>query len=179
MLQSRTSINGSVQFGCCDVKFLVLDCDPTPHDLEQGVKSVQLVVKHAPTHGGDVHGWVSVSWPTQSCPLPTAGILPRDRVWIPSPPHVTLHDVQLDHNWNWQSPKQTIFIYIINKWEEWGLTATICIGYGYKTWIFADKFIAIVWIDDRIIIQMITDINCFTCICIACITIFFNPTNKI
>jgi hypothetical protein len=90
------------------VKFLVLDWEPTPHGFEHGVKSVQLVVKHAPTQGGDVHGCVSVFAPTQSFPSPTAGILLLERVWIPSPPHVKLHDVQLDHNWNWQSSKKII-----------------------------------------------------------------------
>ena len=80
MLQSRTSTSESVQLGCCDVKFLVRVCEPTPHDFEQGVKSVQSVVTHAPTHGGDEHGCVSVSRPEHCFPSPTAGIFPRDRV---------------------------------------------------------------------------------------------------
>lgn len=80
MLQSRVSTNGSVQLGCCEVKLLVLICDPKPHDLEHGENSVQSVVTHAPTQGGDVHVSVSVSEPSHSFPLPTAGNFTLDRV---------------------------------------------------------------------------------------------------
>ncbi len=117
ILQSWTSISGSVQFGCCDVKFLVLVCEPTPHGFVHGENSVQSVVTHAPTQGGEVHGCVSVVDPTQSFPSPTAGILFLDRVWIPSPPHVKLHDVQLDHNSNWQFSKKKIYRWISEEYD--------------------------------------------------------------